>query len=79
MYVGIDAKVDCGFPFKKAEGNIKTLGVCLGVDEEGTRDVTWTGVLNKIKHTLSYWKARKLFLRGKVVVINSLLASQSMF
>lgn len=79
MYVGIDEKVDCGFPFKKAEGNIRTLGVILGVDEKGTRDVTWTGVLNKIKHTLSYWKARKLFLRGKVVVINALVASKCIY
>ena len=55
---------------------MRILGVNIGVDEREARDLTWTGVINKIKTTLNYWKQRKLKLRGKVVVVNALLMSK---
>lgn len=45
-------KVDisqCGIPFKVTEDYIKILGVNIGVKTKEARDVTWTGVLNKVK------------------------------
>ena len=58
---------------------IKVLGVNIGPNEKEARDITWTGVINKIKHTLNAWKQRKLKLKGKVIVVNSLLLSKCVY
>lgn len=63
-------------PFKTATEHLRILGVNIGVEEREARDFTWTGVINKMKSTLNYWKQRKLKFRGKVVVVNALLMSK---
>lgn len=69
----------CNIPFKTVKGHVRILGVNIGVDEREARDLTWTGVINKIKTTLNCWKQRKLKLRGKVVVVNALLMSKCVY
>jgi hypothetical protein len=41
----------CNIPFKTVKGHVRILGVNIGVDEREARDLTWTGVINKIKTT----------------------------
>ncbi len=52
---------------------MKVLGVYLGVESKEARDVTWTGVINKIRTVCAARKGRKLKLNGKVIVVNGLL------
>jgi len=73
MYIGEVERVDVGV--KVEEKYIKVLGVYLGVESKEARDVTWTGVINKIRTVCAVWKGRKLKLNGKVMVVNSLLLS----
>ena len=46
---------DCEIPLKVAKEMIKVLGVNVGVNADEARDVTWTGVLNKVKQSLNLW------------------------
>lgn len=71
MYIGEVERVDVGL--KVEEKYIKVLGVHLGVESKEARDVTWTGVINKIRTVCTAWSGRKLRLKGKIIVVNSLL------
>lgn len=62
----------CDIPLKVTTGFIKIFGVNIGVKTKEARDATWSGILNKIKQSLKFWKMRQLRLRGKVIVVNSL-------
>ena len=73
MYIGGVERVDVGLRVENRF--IKVLGVHLGVDSKEARDATWTGVINKIRGVCTTWKARRLRLKGKVIVVNSLLLS----
>ena len=66
----------CEIPLTVAKEMIKVLGVNVGVNANEARDVTWTGVLNKVKQSLNLWKRRSLRLRGRVIVVNCLILSQ---
>jgi exonuclease III len=73
MYVG---KINEGtFPFKMVNDYFKVLGVFLGVKEQEARDLTWSGVINKVRKVVNMWRGRSLKLKGKVIVVNSLLMS----
>lgn len=63
-------------PFKITKDYLKILGVSIGVNAKEARDATWTGVLNKIKQVLQFWRQSELRLRGKVVVANSLILTK---
>ena len=79
MCVGNVGAQGCDIPFKVAKDYIKILGVNIGVKEKEARDITWTGVLNKMKQTLNFWKQRGLRLKGKVIVINALILSKVVY
>lgn len=73
MYIGEVQRADIGL--RVEEKYMKVLGVYLGVDSTDARDVTWTGVINKIRTVCSAWKGRKLKLKGKIIVVNNLMLS----
>ena len=73
MYVGEVEREEVGL--RVEERYIKVLGVHLGVASKEARDVTWTGVINKIRTVCASWRGRKLKLKGKVIIVNSLLLS----
>lgn len=77
MYIGTVERVEVGLSVE--ERYIKVLGVYLGVESKEATDVTWSGVINKIRTVCGRWKARKLRLKGKVIVINSLLLSACVY
>ncbi len=66
----------CDIPFKVTNDHMRILGVNIGVNAKEARDATWTGILNKMKQVLQFWRLRDLRLRGKVVVANSLVISK---
>uniref|UniRef100_A0A4W5LRK9 Reverse transcriptase domain-containing protein n=3 Tax=Hucho hucho TaxID=62062 RepID=A0A4W5LRK9_9TELE len=73
MYIG---KTNEGnFNFKEVKDYFKVLGVFLGVKDKEARDLTWSGVINKVRKVVNMWRGRSLRLKGKVIVINSLLMS----
>lgn len=76
MSIGGVEMGECDIPFKVTEDYMMILGVNIGVNAKEARDATWTGILNKIKQVLLFWRLRELRLRGKVVVVNSLLLSK---
>ena len=76
LCVGVVDLSKCDIALSVAKGMIKVLGVNVGVDENEARDVTWAGVLNKVKQNLNLWKMRKLRLRGKVIGVNCLMMSR---
>ena len=73
MYIGDVERIEMGL--RVEEKYTKVLGVYLGVASKEARDETWTGVINKIKTVCTLWRERKLRLKGKVIVVNSLLFS----
>ncbi len=47
----------------------------LGVNSIEARDVTWAGVINKIRTVCTAWRGRKLGLQGNVIVVKNLMLS----
>ncbi|KAG7496752.1 hypothetical protein JOB18_024398 [Solea senegalensis] len=76
MYCGAVARSPGRWQFREEKACVRVLGVYLGCDGVAARDQTWHEVLEKIKKTLGMWKMRKLTLKGKVVVLNSLILSK---
>lgn len=54
---GVDMS-GCDIPFKITKEYVNILGVNIGVNAKEARDVTWTGILSKIKQVLQFWKLR---------------------
>lgn len=73
MYIGEVEREGVGL--RVEDRYIKVLGVYLGVETKEATEATWAGVINKIRTICGRWKARKLRLKGKVTVVNSLLLS----
>lgn len=62
--------------YKEQKNYIKILGITLGYDEIKTREIIWDELINKMEKRLCFWKQRVLFLKGKVLVLNSLFLSK---
>lgn len=63
-------------PFKEQKGNMKILGIRVGENENVIRNLVWEEVLKGMERRLNFWKLRGLFLKGKVLVLNSLFLSK---
>ncbi len=48
----------------------------MGMDSNKADILNWEGVLNGIGKRLRFWQARDLTLKGKVLIINSLMLSK---
>lgn len=64
------------FQFKEQSNNMKILGIRIGIDEIKIRDLIWEEVIGGMIKRLNFWKQRVLFLKGKVLVLNSLFLSK---
>lgn len=60
---------------KWTKTHIKTLGIMHGYDID--ENTLWMDKINKIKNCIQVWKKRDLTLKGRVLIIKSLLISQS--
>lgn len=76
MYCGGGVRSPGRWAFREENASVRVLGVHLGLDQRAARDNTWSEVLNKMKNTLELWKMWKLTLKGKVVMVNSLILSK---
>ncbi|KAG7460496.1 hypothetical protein JOB18_040733, partial [Solea senegalensis] len=76
MYYGNGARSPGRQAFIEEKASVRVLGVHIGQDQKAARDNTWKEVLNKMNNTLGLWKMRKLTLKGKVVMLNSLILSK---
>jgi hypothetical protein len=66
MNIPIQIKTDC----------IEVLGIYMGPDKEFAETLNWKNKIAKAASLLGWWKARKLTLQGKAVVINTLFLSR---
>lgn len=62
-------------PFKEEE-HIKILGIWIGMDFNKADIFNWEGVLNGIEKRLRFWQARNSTLKGKVLILNTLMLSK---
>lgn len=76
MKIGEGYDISSGLPFKEETENIKILGVRFGHNEKRVRDVIWEEVLKAMEKRMNFWKLRGLFLKGKVLVLNTLFLSK---
>ncbi|MGL6064844.1 MAG: RNA-directed DNA polymerase, partial [Fusobacteriaceae bacterium] len=75
MQIGEGENIQNVFPFKEEE-NVKVLGVRIGKNERVMRDLMWDEVIGKMERVLNFWKQRGLTLKGKVLVLNSLMLAK---
>lgn len=76
MRIGKMKEELCKWDFEKNDDIVKILGINLGVNSVAMRDTNWTVVINKIRNVLNYWQSRKLTLRGKVIITNTMILSK---
>lgn len=76
MRIGRVEEIQQHIQFKEEMQHIKILGVWVGMDSNKANILNWEGVLNGIGKRLRFWQARDLTLRGKVLIINSLMLSK---
>lgn len=76
MYCGNVKRTEEKWDFKEEKEEVKILGIYMGINEEVAVDKTWKEIIDKIQTQINLWKARGLGIRGKVIVINTLLMSK---
>lgn len=76
MRIGRTNELPVKIPFKEQKWNMKILGIRVGENENVIRNLVWEEVLKGMEKRLHFWKLRNLFLKGKVLVINSLFLSK---
>ncbi len=76
MRVGLTNDISNKIQFKEEKKNMKILGIRVGENENEISNVVWEEVFKGMQKRLNFWKLRNLFLKGKVLVINSLFLSK---
>jgi hypothetical protein len=62
-----------------SDKSVKFLGVYINNDKDKMIEENYTDKLNRIQELANMWCLRKMTLKGKVTIINSLLASQLIY
>ena len=70
-----EAKLYTQFPLNWSNDPIKILGVWISHDTEQIFSLNYDPILLKMKAILNSWEHRNLTLYGKILVVNSLIAS----
>ncbi len=76
MRVGLTNDISNKIQFKEEKKNMNILGIRVGENENEISNVVWEEVFKGMQKRLNFWKLRNLFLKGKVLVINSLFLSK---
>lgn len=79
MQFGDQKHVTCKWAYERKDQSIKILGLVFGEKMAEARNESWTGVINKMKQKVTVWRMRKLSLKGKVVVLNTLVISKLIY
>uniref|UniRef100_A0A3B5L9W1 Reverse transcriptase domain-containing protein n=1 Tax=Xiphophorus couchianus TaxID=32473 RepID=A0A3B5L9W1_9TELE len=79
MYCGVATRTPGRWEFREVVDEVKVLGVYLGKQQGEARDKTWENVISKVQKLLNLWNQRKLTIKGKTVIINSLIISKIIY
>jgi len=71
-----DSLSNLNLPFVVKDDFLVILGIALGNDKKTCENINWKKKMDKIENILRLWKQRHLTLRGKSIVIQSLLVSR---
>ena len=74
-----NVKIDTTVNFTWTNENITILGITISSDIHNLMELNLIPIVNKMKNLAKIWRARKLSLFGKIVIINSLLVSQLIY
>ena len=74
-----DVKIKSTVNFEWTNEDIKILGITITTDLKNLPAINMDPLLTKIDNIVKIWKARKLTLFGKALIINSLLVSQLIY
>ncbi|KAF3850000.1 hypothetical protein F7725_019719 [Dissostichus mawsoni] len=58
---------------------IKDISMKMNLKDREGRDIQYERITESIRKTLTFWKRRKLKLRGKIIVVNGLLMSKLIY
>lgn len=72
----IDSVTQLQLPFIVKTDCLEILGITLGNNKELCENINWKPKIDKIRNILQIWRQRHLTLRGKAIVIQSLLMSR---
>ena len=64
---------------KVIKGHTEVLGLCIGPDKYACEHENWDNKINKCLKILKTWKARKMSLKGKVLIVNTLIISRIIY
>ena len=67
------------FNLKWTQEAVETLGVIITGNENDHLELNFRPKITKMKHLLNSWKCRKLSLKGKITVVNSLALSKLLY
>ena len=77
VWIGKDSHRMTGpLNFNWKETHLKTLGVLFDREGQDQLQPNWTPILQKIEKTIHAWKRHNLSLKGRVLVLNSLVMSK---
>ena len=79
MYVGADRRERVEIGLVEEKEYLRILGINLGIEDRKGRDIQLEGIVNRIRKTLGGWKHRRLKIRGKVIVVNTLIISKLVY
>ena len=67
------------FNLKWTKKSIKSLGVIISVDQDEMVKQNYTDKLLKVEHIIKVWSKRKMTLKGRILIVNSLIVPQMLY
>ena len=72
-----DVQLKCSIPVDWNKNDTKILGIIFTPDQKMNRKLNWDKVLEKMEKRSEIMKTRNLSLRGKVIIINTIILSKA--
>ena len=79
MYMNENEKEKAEVGLRERKDYIRVLGINVGIEDRRGREIQYDEIIGGMRKVFGLWKNRKLGLRGKVVVINSLVLSKLIY
>ena len=79
LVIGRDKIKSTDFNFPVRRDFIEVLGITIGNNKNAIEVENWVNKVKSCKSLLRKWKGRKLSLKGKVLVVNSLIVSRLVY
>ena len=72
-----DVELKCSIPIDWNKNDTKILGIIFTPDQKKNRILNWENALEKMEKRTQIMKTRNLSLRGKVIIVNTLILSKA--